>query len=301
MDKLTSMQVFARVAQAGSFAAAAEQLNMSRAMVTKHVAHLENSIGVRLLNRTTRRLSLTEEGRAYRERCVQILEEVEETEAAVSQLSAQPRGTLRLTAPTSFGTYHLAPAAADYMARYPEVDIDLTLFDRWADLAEEGLDLGIRVGRMEDSNLIARPLAQARMVVCGAPSYFERHGIPEHPEDLVHHNCLRYALRMPQDLWQFHGPDGPVAVRINGNLRSDVGDALRLAALAGLGLVLQPSYMLGKEIKAGRLRVVLPDFEPTPASIYAVYLHRRHLSAKVRTFVEFLQQRFQPRPYWEEW
>jgi len=279
MDKLSSMRVFARVAQAGSFARAAEQLGMSRAMVTKHVISLENTLGTRLLNRTTRKLSLTEVGRAYRDRCVQILAEVEEAE---------------------FGSYHLGPAAADFMELYPEVEVMLTLNDRMADLAEEGFDLAIRIARVPDANLIAQKLAHARMAVCGSPRYFEKHGIPKHPEDLRHHNCLRYTYRVVNE-WEFNTPDGKIAVPVHGTLESNIGDALRMAAMQGLGLVLQPTYMVGHDIKAGRLLPVLMDYEPVGVDINAMYLHRRHLSAKVRTFVDFLKRRYQPVPYWDDW
>ena len=301
MDKLTSMQVFTQIAKAKTFAGAAEQLGMSRAMVSKHVLRLENSLGVRLLNRTTRRLSLTEVGTAYYERCVQILAEVEETELAVTQLNSEPRGTLNIDSPTSFGTFHLAPAIAEFIHLYPDMKVKLTLTDRAVDLAEEGLDVAIRVGKLPDSSLIARKLAPARMAVCGSPEYLKRRGVPQHPDDLKNHNCLLYSLRTPQNEWQFNVSGREYSVRVSGNLKSHVGDSLRLAAIHGLGLILQPTYMVGKDLRSGKLQAVLADYEPTAKDINAVYLHRRHLSAKVRTFVDFLQARFQPTPYWDEW
>ena len=300
MDKLTGMRVFARVAQAGSFAKAAEQLGMSRAMVTKHVMSLENHLGIRLLNRTTRRLSLTEVGVAYRDRCTQILAEIEEAELAAGQLQTQPRGMLRVTAPTSFGIFHLAPAVADYMRVFPDVEVSLTLNDRILDLADEALDLSIRISVLKDSSLVAQKIAHARTAVCGSPDYLQRHGVPKHPSELVNHNCLRYVYRA-RDEWDFHGPQGPLTVPVYGTLESTVGDALRLAAINGAGLVFQPTYMVGEDLINGRLQAVLTEYEPQSVDIYAVYLHRKHLSAKVRTFVDFLKARYSPNPYWDEW
>lgn len=300
MDKLTSMKVFVQVARSRGFAKAAEQLGMSRAMVTKHVMNLENTLSVRLLNRTTRRLSLTEVGAAYRDRCTQILAEIEEAEISATQLQTEPRGTLRITSPTSFGIFHLAPAVADYMKAYPDVEVVLSLVDRVMDLAEEGLDLAVRITRTLEPNLIAQRIAHARIVVCGSPEYLDRHGVPTHPVDLQRHNCLRYAYR-DTDEWEFTGPEGKIRIHVHGTLEANVGDSLRMAAISGVGLVLQPTYMVGEDLKAGRLRAVLTDYEPLGVDVNAVYLHRKHLSAKVRSFVEFLKARFQPKPYWDEW
>jgi DNA-binding transcriptional LysR family regulator len=302
MDRLASMRVFAEVARTGTFAAAAERLQMSRAMATKHIMRLENALGVRLLNRTTRRLSLTEVGRAYLDRCVQILAEVEEAEQAVTQLSSRPRGVLKLTAPVNFGAFHLARAAAAYMQRYPDVKIEITLHDRFVDLIEEGIDLAIRISaHLSDSSYIARELATARRVVCASPEYLDRHGVPQIPEDLVHHNCLRYGFLLPADEWPFCGPDGVYTLRVSGNLKANVGDPLRVAAIQGLGLVMQPTYMVGLDIKEGRLKVVLSDYEAPGVAVYGVYPHRKHLSEKVRSFVDFLVERFHPHPYWDDW
>jgi DNA-binding transcriptional LysR family regulator len=302
MDKLTSMGVFARVSQAGSFAKAAAELGLSRAMVTKHIAHLEACLGARLLNRTTRSLSHTEAGAAYRERCMEILADIEEAETAITQLNSEPKGLLRMTAPPAFGISHLAPAVADFLHSYREVSINITLSDRQVDLAEEGLDLAIRIGKLPDSNMIAKTLASSRLVVCAAPSYFAEHGIPQHPRELKHHNCLRFTYWEIQHDWQFSSTaEGPLPMRVDGRLESNLGDFLRVIAISGLGIVLQPSYIVGEDIKAGRLQPILLDFEPAPLEIKAVYLHRKHLSAKVRTFVDFLKQRFEPLPYWEQW
>ena len=300
MDTLTSMKVFVRVAQAGSFARAADQLQISRAMVTKHIMSLENRLGLRLLNRTTRRLSLTEVGTAYRERCAQILAEIEEAEMTATQMQTQPRGTLRVTAPTSFGSFHLAPAIADYIRQYPDVEVSMALADRTPDLADEGIDVAVRIGLPDTTSMVARRIAQARMVICGAPAYFQRHGTPRQPQDLVEHNCLRYLYRA-RDEWEFKSANTMISVPIKGNIESTAGDALRMAAIHGAGLVLQPTYMVGEDLKAGRLLAVMTDYEPVGADIYAFYLHRKHLSNKVRTFVDFLLERYSPRPYWDDW
>ncbi len=301
MDKLTSMKVFVRVAKLGSFSAAAEDLGISKAMASKHITALENTLGVRLLNRTTRKISLTEVGSAYRERVKHILAEIEETEISVSQLNTEPRGTLKMMAPTSFGAFHLSRAAADFMEEYPEISVELILSDREADLAEEGLDIAVHVGELSDSSLIARRIASARMVVCASPEYLERHGVPQEPEDLVNHSCLLFTPRFPANEWYFRKDETDITVKVSGCMRSNVGDTLRVGGIKGLGLIQQPTYMVGQDIKMGRLQVVLEDYEPPQRPIYVMYLHRRHLSAKVRAFVDFLIERFQPIPYWDEW
>ncbi len=300
MDKFTNMKVFVAVVQAGSFSAAAEALDLSKAMISKRIKHLEEALGVRLLNRTNRSLSLTEVGAIYLDQCQQILAQVEEADLAIAQLNSQPQGILKVTAPTSFGTFYLVPAITDYKRRYPEVKVQLVLNDRPVDLVEEGLDFGIRVGRLKDSNLIARQLASVRLVVCGAPAYFERHGIPRVPADLISHNCLLYTQQTPKDEWEFKGPKEGFSVRVGGDFEATVGDAVRIAAIQGLGLVQLATYVVGSDLKAGRLQAVLTEYEPDEIPIHAVYPHRRHLSAKVRTFVEFLHARFQPKPDWDE-
>jgi len=302
MDKLTSMLVFTKVAKAGSFAAAAKDLGLSRAMATKHVMQLENGLGIRLLNRTTRNLSLTEVGMVYLERCLQILDEMEEMEIAVTRLQTEPRGMLKVSATPFFGAYHLAPAVAAYMEVYPDVTVELMLQASYVDLIEEGFDLAIHLDELRDSSLIARKLGGSQRVVCGAPAYLKKHGTPKTPDDLKKYNCLVNSSLPPRDHWQFSLPGGETtAVKVTGTLHSNVADALRTAALSGLGLVLLPTYMVGQDIRKGRLQTVLNDHVPSPLQIHAVYPHRKHLSAKVRTFVDFLHERFHPKPYWEEW
>lgn len=303
MDKLTSMIVFTKVAKAGSFAAAAKELNLSRAMATKHVMQLENSLGIRLLNRTTRNLNLTEVGAVYLERCLQILDDIEETELSVTRLQTEPRGTLKLNATPFFGAYHLAPAIAAYTETYPDVNVELVLQAGYVDLIEEGFDLAIHLDSLHDSSLIARKLGSSQRVVCGAPSYFKKCGKPETPNDLKKHNCLVNSSLPPRDQWQFSEPESgkTTVVKVTGTMEANVADALRMAAISGLGLVLLPTYMVGQDLRKGRLQAVLKDYIPAPLEIHAVYPHRKHLSAKVRTFVDFLHERFHPTPYWEQW
>lgn len=302
MDKLLSIRMFVRAAQAGNLSRAAEELGVSRSMVTKRIAELEDSLGVRLLNRTTRKVSLTEPGLAFRDRCLQILSDLDEAETLVGRSRLEPRGTLRVAAPPSFGMFHLTPALADFAREQPQLEVELTLIDREPDLVEEGFDVAIRLGELEDSTLVAHRLARSRMVVCAAPSYLERHGRPTHPAELVNHNCLQ--LRYPPlqfSHWAFDGPEGRVEVPVRGGFGSNIGDVLRLAAVHGMGLVLQPTYTLCNDIVTGALEPVLEDYEPLGMDIHAVYLHRKHLSAKVSSFLSFIKQRFQGEPYWENW
>ncbi|MGF1528190.1 MAG: LysR substrate-binding domain-containing protein [Candidatus Competibacterales bacterium] len=299
MDRLTSMQVFVQVAERGSFAAAAERLEMSRAMVTKHIMALEQGLGVRLLNRTTRRLNLTEAGQIYLERSLQILADLDETERVVGNLTAVPQGMLRVNAPMSFGVRHVAPAVTSFLERYPDVRVDVALNDRVVDLVEEGFDVAIRIGRLMDSALVTRRLASARLVLCAAPSYLTQRGTPRTPGDLVHHECLNYSYFSGGDEWPFAGPTGPLAVRVSGRLRVNNADALLTAALAGAGITLQPDFVVNDAIARGELRPLLADHRPPSLGVFAVYPHRRHLSAKVRCFTDHLIEAFGDPPYWE--
>ena len=301
MDKLTGMKVFAFVARLGSFSAAAEELGISRAMASKYMNFLESELGIRLLNRTTRQLSLTEVGSVYRERINNILAEIEDTELAVTHLQTEARGTLKIISPPSFGSFHLARSFSEYKERYPDVEIELILTDRTPDLFEEGVDLAIYLGELDDSSLIARKLAAARIVVCGAPEYLATNGIPETPADLEQHNCLTLSHRTALSEWKFLINSEKTIMHPSGNLRANTADPLRIAAIKGCGLVQLPSYIVGLDILSGRLQPVLEQYEPEELPIYVVYIHRRHLSTKVRTFVDFICEQFQPEPYWDEW
>lgn len=303
MDRLTNLEVFVKVVEGNSFAAAARHFGMSPAMVSKHVQALEERLGARLLNRTTRRLSLTEVGRAYYERSRQVLADIEEADRAVGDLQAAPRGILKLNAPFSFGIRHLGPALADYLATYPEVTADVTLSDRYIDLLAEGVDLALRIGQLADSSLVARRLAPVRLVVCAAPDYLKRRGIPQTPKDLAEHECLEYTYASNPREWHFSTADGrSEVVRVSGRLLCNNGDILRTAALAGTGIVRGPTFIVGEDVCAGRL-VPLPlsGYEPPDGALYAVYPPGRHLSAKVRSFIDFLARRFGEEPEWDRW
>lgn len=298
VDTLTSMKVFVTVVEAGSFTSAADRSQLSRAMVSKYVASLEARLGTRLLQRTTRQLKLTESGAAYYEKCLPIIAAVQEAEEGTTELNTTARGTLRLTMPVSFGVLHMGPMISAYLKKYPEMKIDAQLTDRRVDLIEEGLDLAVRIGALAESGLIARKLAADSLVICAAPEYLKRHGVPQHPQDLIRHNCLLYAYSAPVDEWRLNGPHGPVSVKVAGSLRANNGDMVKLAALGGVGLVRQPSFLVGDELRSGRLVEVLPDYRDRDLGIFAVYPSRTHLSAKVRTFVDFAAAAFNNRRDW---
>lgn len=288
MDIFASMKVFTAVVDAGSFARAADRLDMSKAMVSKYVSNLEDHLGTRLLNRTTRRLSMTEAGSAYYQRCVQILSDVHEAEQAAGHQSAVPRGTLKLTMPLAYGLHRLGPLLADYVARYPEVKLDLSLSERRVDLIEEGFDLAVRIGALPESGLIARKLGSVRAVACASPAYLEKHGTPATPDDLAGHSCLGYTYTNSGDEWRMQHAGEERAIPIRGSIKADNGDMLRLAALSGAGLIFQPLFIVADDLQAGRLVEVLADYPSAELGIYALYPSRKHLSAKVRTFVDFL-------------
>jgi DNA-binding transcriptional LysR family regulator len=304
VDRFDNMRVFAKVVETGGFTSAAARLGISASMVSQHVKELEERLAVRLLNRTTRKVSLTEVGRAYYERCTRLLADLEETEQAVGDMHAAPRGALRLNAVPSFGILHLAPAIADFTARFPAISVELMLSERPVDLIAEGFDVAVRLEEMPDSSLIARQLAPCRMVVCGAPSYFERHGVPRTPADLTAHNCLTPAGNvLPYyHAWHLTAADG-TALNISpiGNLRSNSGAVLKVAALAGHGLACLPTFFVGEALQSGRLVTVLDDYIAPPLTLRALYPHNRHLSAKVRAFVDFLAERFGREPPWDNW
>jgi DNA-binding transcriptional LysR family regulator len=298
------MRVFAKVVESASFTGAAARLGISASMVSQHVKELEERLEARLLNRTTRKVSLTETGRAYYERCTRLLADLEETEQAVSDLHAIPRGELRVNATPAFGILQLAPVIADFTSRFPAISVDLMLSNHMIDLIEESLDVAVRVGELPDSSLIARQLAPCRMVVCGAPSYFEKHGTPRTPDDLTTHNCLTVAVTgLPYyRAWHLTAADG-TALNISpiGNLRTNSGGVLKVAALAGHGLVCLPTYLVGDALQSGGLVTVLDDHTAPPLTLRALYPHNRHLSAKVRAFVDFLAARFGREPPWDSW
>ncbi len=290
---------FVKVTETGSFSEAARRLGLSKSMVSRQVSALEADLGVRLLHRTTRSLSPTEAGRAYLERCQRILADLDEANLLVSRLQATPRGRLRVSAPLSFGIGHLATALPGFLERYPEIELDMGMTDRYVDLVEEGWDVAVRVGKLADSSLIARRLAPIRTVLSASPSYLERKGVPLKPQDLEHHDCLTHGAVAPSE-WRFIASDRrPLHVEVRGRFSADNGDVLRVMALAGLGIVRLPTFFVGEDIRAGRLVPVLEPFVPLDASLNAVYPHGRHLSPKVRAFVDYLAEVFGPEPYWD--
>ncbi len=290
MDKLTSMNVFVHVAKAGSFAGAARDLSISRAMATKHIMHLESRLDTRLFNRTTRSIKLTDVGVSYLERCQQVLLDVEEMEIAVTSLQSEPRGVLKISAPPVIGATHIAPALAAFLKANKDLSVDMTLKGSHVDLIDEGVDIAIFLGKLEDTSLVARKLTSSALVVCGAPEYFERFGTPKDPEDLVNHSCLVNWAMPPRDRWKFKGVLGEREVRVTGRMQANVADPIRVAANDGLGMVMLPKYIVGRDIEKGKLQVVLEQYSISPLEIHAVYPHRKYLSAKVRDFLDFLQQ-----------
>ncbi|MES2759963.1 MAG: LysR family transcriptional regulator [Pseudomonadota bacterium] len=288
MDLFASMRMYVAVVEGGSFSAAADKLEISRAMVSKQIQKLEEHLGTRLMNRTTRRLSLTETGREFYERSTQIIGDVAEAEQIAGRMTRRPQGVLRLTVPLSYAQHRLAAIFGDYTQAYPQVRLDISLSDRKVDLVEEGMDLAIRIGALPQSDLIARKIGGVRSVVCAAPAYLARHGAPRAPADLAGHACLGYTLTGSGADWRLEGPGGPVSVAIAGPIRADNGDIIRLAALSGAGIVFQPQFIVGDDIDAGRLVRVLPEWQSAELGVYAVYPSRKHLSAKVRTFVDFV-------------
>ncbi len=292
MGQLNQMRIFTEVVDGEGFTAAANRLGMSRAQVSKSVQQLEAHLGTRLLNRTTRRISLTDTGRIYYERCHSILEEIDEMDEIASQQSSEPSGLLTIGAPNSYGILHLSEAIPHYMKRYPKVEIDIRLTDRLVDVVAEGFDLVIRIAELEDSSLIARPIQPCDRVYCASPEYLERHGTPQTPQELKAHDCLLYTNLSKPGQWPFKTEEGMEMVKVNGPLKSDNGDILRAAAVQGMGVVTLPTFICGPDLEAGRLQTILMEYTPEPISVYAVFPSRRYLSAKVRTFVDFLSEYF---------
>ena len=301
LDQVTSMRVFTRVAAAGSLAAAGRALGLSQTMVTKHVDALEARLGVRLMQRSTRRLTLTEAGRSYLDACGRILARIEEAEQEASAGQVEPRGLLRMNVPVPFGTRQIAPLLGAFIARHPQVSVELGLNDRLVDLIEEGWDLAVRIGVLRDSSLVARRLAPCRTVVCASPAYLEAHGRPRTVADLAGHNCLGYTLsdRLSASRWGF-GLDGVVVANVTGSLRSNNGEALRVAALAGLGVIYQPSFLVSDDLRADRLVALPLDHETMAAGhVHAVFRPDRHLPPKSRAMIEFLAEQFGRDPPWD--
>lgn len=291
MDKFDAMRAFVAVVDADSFVGAADRLQKSKAVVSRLVSDLEEHLGVRLLHRTTRKLSLTPEGDTFLGRCRSVLFELQEAEDDVSHRSAQARGLLRVNVPVSYGLSHLAAIWPGFMQKYPEVNLDVTLSDRVVDLVEEGYDMAVRIGKLESSTLVSRRLSETRMVLCASPGYIQKNTMPRVPEDLSHHRVLAYSLLSSGDHWFFnsdHDAKGQVSVRIAPVMRTNNGDTCRAAALKDQGIILQPDFLIGEDIESGRLIELMPEWRAGELGIFAVYPSRRYLSAKVRLLVEYL-------------
>jgi DNA-binding transcriptional LysR family regulator len=299
MDRFQAFNAFAKVVELGSFAAAADRLAVSTSAVSRQVAELEAHLEVRLLNRTTRRLSLTEAGQAFYERCVQLLADLEETEAAVRSEAVLPKGTLRITCGVTFGERHLAPAVAEFAGRHPQVAFGIDLSDRAVDLVEEGFDLAIRIGPVGAQALVARRIADTQLVCCAAPAYLASRPPLLTPDDLQQHACFAYTYAAMASAWTFEARDGTRHTpRISFRHRANNGRMLAAMAVAGVGIALEPDFIVADEVRAGRLVRVLPDYQPPRSPISAVYPSRRHLSAKVRSFVDFLAERYAGAKAW---
>ena len=299
MDRFNALATFVKVVEQGSFARAADRLSVSTSAVSRQVAELEAHLDVRLLNRTTRRLSLTEAGQAFYERCVQLLADLEETESSVRSTAVEPKGTLRVTCGVTFGERYLAPAIAEFAGLHPQVSFDVDLSDRVVDLVEEGFDLAIRIGPVGNQALVSRRIGSTQFVCCASPAYLARHPAPVTPADLEQHACLGYTYAAVTSAWTFESRDGTRHTpRIVPRHRLNNGRMLAELAAAGLGIVLEPDFIVAPEVRSGRLQRLLTDYQPPRSPIAAVYPSRRHLSAKVRSFVDFLAARYAQNHDW---
>ena len=293
MDKFEQIRAFVQVAASGGFAAAAREMGLSRSTVNKLVIQLENQLGVQLLHRSTRVVSLTESGLAFYERCTEILGSLKEAEQSLTQLQVEPKGRLRINAPMTFGTMYVAPAIADFIGQYPDLQVQLTLNDRFVDPIEEGYDLTIRIATPQlTSSLLVQPLAPAPRLLCASAAYLEQRGTPAHPLELSHHSCLHYGQIAGKNRWTLTGPEGEQTVTVQGVLCSNNGEVLLESAVRGLGIALLPQFIVESALNQGKLIAILSDYSPAPLSIEALYPTHRNLSSKIRLLVNFLRERF---------
>ncbi|NBN64512.1 LysR family transcriptional regulator [Pannonibacter tanglangensis] len=298
MSNLTDMEIFARVVTAGSMSAAGREMSLSPAVVSKRIRRLEDRLGTRLLQRTTRQIALTEAGQGFYDRVLAILASVEEAETFVTRGSAQARGTLKVSAPTSFGRLHVAPHLGRFLEANPDLSLNLDLSDDFVDIVGDGYDLAIRIAELSDSSLVARRLAPVHRVLCAAPAYLARQGEPTSLQDLID-NHVRIAAAA-QDPWRLVGPHGPEIVRVSAPLRTNSSEVVREAVIAGVGIALRSTWDIGPELREGKLRIVLPAYRASKeVGLHAVYPSRRFLPAKVRVFIDFLAQLYGPAPYWD--
>ena len=293
MDKFESIRAFTHVVEEGGFAAAARKMDMSRSAVNKLVINLENKLGVQLLYRTTRQVNPTDTGRAFYERCVSILADLDEAENLASQHHSEPKGTLKINAPMSFGTLCLGSIVADFMVQYQEIQVELNLEDRFVEPVAEGYDLVVRIAQPRESpSLVVNPITPIERVLCASPQYLEKHSIPNHPEDLKEHSCLHYGYLATGSQWQLEDGEREYRVRVKGAICSNNGEVLRDAAVRGLGIVLSPTFIVEQELQRGELQLILPDYHPPTISLCVVYPVNRHLSTKIQLFSKFLKEHF---------
>jgi DNA-binding transcriptional LysR family regulator len=290
VSKIQEMSSFVAVVEAGSFVGAAQTTGLSKAAVSRHVGELEQRLGVRLLQRTTRRLSLTDEGRLFFDRAKELLEAIDEAESELTLRSGEARGVIRVNAPLTFGALHLAPLWGPFADANPKVSLDITLSDRVVDLVDEGYDLAIRISSLPDSTLVTRKLASTRMVLCASPEYLQRHGAPVHPQELTQHAVISYTHWSTRDEWHFTGPEGPMNVRIASRIHTNNGDTCRRAALAHHGVILQPDFIVGEDLRRGELVEIMPAYRSVELGIHAVYPSRKHLPLKTRRLIDFLAE-----------
>jgi DNA-binding transcriptional LysR family regulator len=299
MDRFQEMRTFVAVVEAGSFVGGADALQLSKTATSRLVGELEARLGVRLLNRTTRKLSLTQEGEVFLDRCREALAVVGEAEAEITARAGEAVGRLRVNVPFSFGVLQLAPLWPLFMARHPKVDLEVALADRLVDLVDEGYDLAVRIARLPSSSLVSRRLATTRLVACASPEYLRRHGAPVHPDDLAQHAVLSYTLLAMGEQWEFTGPDGPFIAKVVPRMRSNSGDTCIAAALLHQGIVLQPTFLVGDALRSGALVELMPGWRSIELGLYAVYPSRKHVTPKVRVLIDFLVEGFR-QPGWPE-
>lgn len=300
MDKIGELTVFAKVVDEGGFSAAARAMNLTPSAVSKQIGRLEDRLGVRLLNRTTRSLSLTPEGRSFYERCTRILSDIDEAEAEVTSAHTTPKGALRISCGVAFGRHQVSPLIPEFLERYPDVQVEMIQTDSLVDLVEQGVDLAVRFGELQDSSLVARFLARSKRAICASPEYLERHGIPQHPSDLQDHNCLFFSTLPHLNEWIFKVPEGEYSFRPQGNFSANNGETIHEMALAGLGVARLAEFLVAPDVRDGKLVRVLQDYyRDITVPIHALYPTRRHLSPKLRAFVDFLVEKFSPVPPWE--
>ncbi len=298
MTAISDLEIFARVARTGNMSAAGREMGLSPAVISKRISQLEDRLGARLFQRTTRHLTLTETGAGYFKRVVDILSLCDEAEDFVSRRNTKPRGALKITLPTTFARLHVAPYLSDFLARYPDIEFDVHLTDNFIDIIRDGFDLAIRIGELEDSSLVARKIAPDNRYICASPAYLEKHGTPISLSDLDLHNCLSAGA---QDVWRLEGPEGQCQIRTNGNVRSNSGEFIREALRGGVGIGLRSTWEVGPELKSGALKVVLPQYRGSSnVAIYAVYPCREFMPAKVNVLIEFLAELYGAEPYWDK-